>query len=137
MAYVAIEIVDAGLVAVRDGAVLDPSPGIALLDPEGVITGREAAAQARLRPVLAFDRFWSDLTQDPLPRQLPGAGTRADLAFRHLSRVWQEAASPSPAATLLLPAVTSAPSLSSPLAVIAPIAPRLHPAGIWRPPALI
>lgn len=44
---------------------------------------------------------------------------------------------PSPAATLLLPAVTSAPSLSSPLAVIAPIAPRLHPAGIWRPPALI
>jgi len=43
----------------------------------------------------------------------------------------------SPAAALLLPAVTSAPSLSFPIAATAPIAPRLHPAGIWRPPALI
>jgi hypothetical protein len=103
VAHVAIEIVDAGLVVARDGEVLSPSPGIALLDPEGVITGREAAAQARLRPVLAFDRFWSDLTQDPLPRPLPGAGTRADLAFRHLSSVWQEAAAPGDEALFALP----------------------------------
>ena len=43
----------------------------------------------------------------------------------------------SPAATLLPPTVTSAPSLSSRIAAPAPIAPKLHPAGICRPPALV
>ena len=43
----------------------------------------------------------------------------------------------SPAATLLPPAVTSAPSLASRITATAPITPKLHPAGIWRPPALI
>lgn len=43
----------------------------------------------------------------------------------------------SPAATLLPPIMTPAASPSFRLAAIAPIAPRLHPAGIWRPPALI
>ncbi len=43
----------------------------------------------------------------------------------------------SPAVTLLPPAVTSAPSLASRITATAPITPKLHPAGIWRPPALI
>jgi hypothetical protein len=43
----------------------------------------------------------------------------------------------SPTATLLPPILTPVASRSSRLAAIASITPRLHPAGIWRPPALI
>lgn len=43
----------------------------------------------------------------------------------------------SPAATLLPPILTPVASRSSRLAAIASITPRLYPAGIWRPPALI
>jgi hypothetical protein len=100
---VAIELVDAGLVAVREGAVSAPSPGIALLDPAGVVTGRDAAAQARLKPVLAFDRFWSDLTTDPLPRRLAEAGSRADLAYLQLSRFWEDVAEGGDDALFVLP----------------------------------
>ncbi len=41
MPTVAIEVVDAGLVPVRDGTVAAPSPGVALLDPAGVVVGEE------------------------------------------------------------------------------------------------
>ena len=104
MPYVAIEVVDAGLVVARDGDVLPPNPGVALLDPEGLVVGREAAAQSRLRPVAAFDRFWCDLTQDPLPRPLPEAATRADLAYSHLAAVWHEASTQDNEALLAVPA---------------------------------
>jgi hypothetical protein len=103
VASVAIELVDAGLVAARDGSVSAPDPGVALLDPTGIATGREAAAQARLKPVIAFDRFWSDLTQDPLPRQVPQAASRADLAYLQLSRAWQALAEPGDAAVFAIP----------------------------------
>ena len=103
MSRIALEIVDAGLLAAREGAVSSPSPGLAVLDPAGLAVGREAAVQARLKPVLAFDRFWSDLTTDPLPRVVPRAGSRADLAYAHLSRVWAEEATTGDEALLALP----------------------------------
>jgi hypothetical protein len=103
VASVSIELVDAGLVAAREGLVSSPSPGIAMLDSAGVTTGREAAAQARLKPVFAFDRFWSDLTVDPLPRQVPEAGSRADLAYLQLSRFWEDEAEPGDAVVFAVP----------------------------------
>ena len=103
MPTVAIEVVDAGLVPVRDGTVAAPGPGVALLDPGGVVVGREAAAQFRLKPVQAFDRFWSDLTTDPLPRPVPGARSRADLAHAQLAALWSETASEGDEALLVVP----------------------------------
>jgi hypothetical protein len=103
VARIALELVDAGLVAVKGDEVSEPSPGVALLDPGGVVIGRQAAAQARLKPLLAFDRFWSDLTTDPLPRQLAGAGSRADLVYLQLSGLWREMAGPGDEALLLVP----------------------------------
>jgi hypothetical protein len=103
MATVAIEVVDAGLVPVRDGAVGAPSPGVALLDPAGLVVGEEAAAQLRLRPVQAFDRFWSDLGVDPLPRPVPAARSRADLAHAHLSRLWSSMAEDGDEALFVVP----------------------------------
>ena len=103
MARVAVETVDAGLLAARDGVLSAPSPGLALLDPAGLLTGSEAAAQERLKPVFAFDRFWTDLSADALPRPLPYARSRADLAYAHLSQVWAVAAQPGDEALFAVP----------------------------------
>lgn len=103
MATLAFELVDAGVVVAREDVLIEVSPGVALLDPAGLLMGREAAAQARLKPVYAYDRFWSDLTADPLPRPVPEARTRADLGFRHLSRLWAGAAQPGDEGLLAVP----------------------------------
>ena len=103
MATVAIEVVDAGLVPVRDGVVAAPSPGVALLDAAGLVVGEEAAAQLRLKPVQAFDRFWSGLGADPLPRPVPAARSRADLAHAHLARFWANVAEGGDAALFVVP----------------------------------
>lgn len=89
MATIGIEVVDAALVAVRDGQPLATSPGVALLDPERTLLGAEAAAAARLRPVHANDRFWSDLATDSLARSDPPV-SHADLAHAQLSALWSE-----------------------------------------------
>jgi len=111
MATVAIEVVDAGLVPARDGTVATASPGVALLDQAGVVVGHEAAAQLRLKPVQAFDRFWSDLTTDPLPRPVPAARSRADLAHAHLARLWSEVATGGDEALFVVPATLRAAEL--------------------------
>lgn len=104
MPRIAFELVDAGVVPAREGAVSAPSPGIALLEPADVVTvGAEAAARARLQPVLAFDRFWSELSTDPLPRPAAGAGSRADLAYLHLSALWKALAGAEDEALFALP----------------------------------
>lgn len=103
MARVAIEMVDAGLLAARDGVLSAPSPGLALLDPAGLLTGSEAASQERLKPVFAFDRFWTDLSTEALPRPLPYARSRADLAYAHLSQVWAGIAQPGDEALFAVP----------------------------------
>ncbi len=103
MSRVAIEIVDAGLVAARDGSVSPASPGVALLDPQDFAVGRDAAARARLKPVHAMDRFWSGLATTPLPRPLPQARSTSDLAFRHLAAFWAEVASEGDEAMLVVP----------------------------------
>lgn len=103
MALVAIEIVDAGLAAAREGVLYPPSPGLALLDPAGLVTGSEAAAQERLKPVFAFDRFWTDLSTEALPRPLPQARSRADLAYAQLVQVWAGTAQPGDEALFAVP----------------------------------
>ncbi len=111
MTAVAIEVVDAGLVPARDGTVAEPSPGVALLDVGGIVVGREAAAQMRLKPVQAFDRFWSDLSIDPLPRPVPAARSRADLAHAHLARLWSEVAAEGDEALFVVPGTLRSPEL--------------------------
>jgi len=64
MATIGLELVDAALIAVRDGQRAAASPGVALLDPQGLLVGEAAIAVARLQPVLAADRFWADLASD-------------------------------------------------------------------------
>lgn len=100
---IGIEIVDAAVTVVRDGVRLASSPGIALLDPTGVVVGEAAAAAARLQPGLASDRFWSDLAQDSLAGPSDRAQSHADLAHAHLTELWRASAQSGDAAIFAAP----------------------------------
>ena len=103
MAMIGLELVDAALVAVRDGACLAKSPGVALLEPQGLIVGEAAAAAARLKPVLASDRFWSDLAADALAQVSGPPVSHADLAHAHLGQLWRTIGRPGDEVMLAVP----------------------------------
>ena len=95
MAVLALELNDAGIVAVRDSApkvlALPESPGIAVVDGNAIVTGRQARSRLRLTPRFTHTRFWDALDTTPLSRPFPSKLSRADLAHAHLSHLWEEA----------------------------------------------
>lgn len=103
MATIGIELVDAAVTAVRGGVRLASSPGVALVDPAGLVVGEAAAAVARLKPVLASDRFWSDLAPDSYARTANSPVSHADLAHAHLAVLWQQVAGPGDEAVFAVP----------------------------------
>jgi len=88
----AIELSDAALLAKVDASTArgEPfvSPGYALVDGHTLLTGVEAADNARLKPRLVNNRFWGELDTTPLGRPFGGDLSHADLAHAHLSTVW-------------------------------------------------
>lgn len=103
MATIGLEIVDAALIAVRDGVRLAASPGVALIDPAGLLVGEPAAAEQRLRPVLAADRFWTDLATDAMVQAAATPVSYADLAHAHLSQLWSSIGRPDDQVAVALP----------------------------------
>ncbi len=111
MATAAIQIDDAGVAALREGAE-DPeaaSPGYALYDVgglgrrEGLTTGWAAVRKARLLPRHCCTRFWDQLDRAPLREPFPRELSHADLAHAHLSSVWNAAKEGIDRAILLVP----------------------------------
>lgn len=110
MKTVALEIHDAGLLAVDDsGPVADPpaSPGYALLDGATVATGHPAVDRARLKPRFVHHRFWQELDTRPLPRPFPRELSTADLAHAHLGGYWRALASDAESVLLTVPGTFS------------------------------
>lgn len=103
MAIIGIEIADTALVAVRDGVRLAASPGIALTEPGALLVGEQAAAGARLKPMHATDRFWSDLSTDTWVPDTEPPLSHADLAWAHLGAVWRAVAREGDTAVLAVP----------------------------------
>jgi len=93
MTVVALELNDAGISAVRDGArdtlAIPESPGYALVVDGSVVTGVDARARARLKPRFTHTRFWNALDTTPLSRPFPSKLSRADLAHAHLKHIWE------------------------------------------------
>jgi hypothetical protein len=103
VSVIGIELVDAALVAVRDGERVAASPGVALVGPSGIEVGAAAAAAQRLQPVLAADRFWTDLVADAFAGSADPPVSHADLACAHLASVWNAVAAPGDEAAFALP----------------------------------
>ena len=103
MTAIGIEAVDAAVVAARDGELLAASPGVALLAAGGPVVGEAAAAALRLQPVLAADRFWSDLSQDALAGAGGQSASHADLVHSHLGALWKAVAAAGDEAVFAVP----------------------------------
>ncbi|MGE0387163.1 MAG: hypothetical protein AB7Q97_20765 [Gammaproteobacteria bacterium] len=84
MAVHVLEINDTELRLMRGAEVLACAPGVACLEPDRVVVGSAAARQSRLNPRRIVNRYWSRLSQDPLPAPSRHARHHADLAYAQL-----------------------------------------------------
>jgi hypothetical protein len=100
----ALELADAGLIALpEEGETAAPSPGIAIVDGESIITGRAADAKARLTPRRVHNRFWSEISTEIIGGSFGPNLRTADLAWTHLHQLWQEVGHGVDGVTLVLP----------------------------------
>jgi hypothetical protein len=86
-----IELNDASLRVIDAEGVIVSSPGFALLDGKQLQLGEAAESQARLRPTQSYNKFWQQLSLEPLSNTPPTVRHFADMAFAHLQQVAQAA----------------------------------------------
>jgi hypothetical protein len=95
MATLALEVNDAGLLALRAGSMglrrREGGPGMALFEGSRLLVGEEARARSRLLPRLTTSRFWDELDTTLLGRPFPDGVTAADLAHAQLKAFWDGA----------------------------------------------
>ena len=111
MPLLAISINDVELLSGTGREFRTHGPGIALLDPEGLLLGEEARGQARLRPRRVVDRYWAELSTRPLPHPTAYAATLADLAFAQLEQIWRQRADGTDGVLLVVPGTLSRDAL--------------------------
>ena len=91
MATLALDINDASITALGEGGVVYREPGFALLEDDGLTTGNEAYANARIHPRRIHDHYWSELTTDALKDGRFRHLSAADLVSRQLEQLWDAA----------------------------------------------
>jgi hypothetical protein len=64
------------------------SPGFALAHNDRVILGKDAHDSARLHPRLYTNRFWDELSAEQIKQSALEGKTNAELAYLHLSKIW-------------------------------------------------
>jgi hypothetical protein len=91
-----IELNDSGILCHAPGRVeaTPTSPGYALLQNQGVITGQPALGQAWLQPQQSFNQYWYQLSLSPLNISNQHARHHADLAYAQLQQLYAEAGQP-------------------------------------------
>ncbi|MDX1507218.1 MAG: FHA domain-containing protein [Woeseiaceae bacterium] len=87
MGLLAADINDASITILGDDGVLYREPGFALLEDDGLTTGNEAYANARIKPRRIHDHYWSNLVTEPLPDQRFRHLSAADLVSRQLEQI--------------------------------------------------
>ncbi len=92
MTTIAIDFNDAALLAVGPGGAsglqANSEPGYATVTGGVPSFGLAAWHQARLRPRDTHNRFWSQLSGEPLPAAVGAFATSADLVHAHLQSLW-------------------------------------------------
>jgi hypothetical protein len=104
MTTLAIELNDAGIRLANRHGILATEPGCALVEDEVLAVGSEAFRSARLKPHQASDRFWTDLSLEPLSRRHTVVQTTADIAFAQLSALWRDFGTDVDTVVLVVPA---------------------------------
>jgi hypothetical protein len=97
MSLLGLELSDAGIMVAAKGPPrlleLDEghkeSPAFAFPEKNRLLVGREAESLARVNPVRTNTRFWDRLGTEPLKQPSPHAQSHAEIAFAHLSKIWE------------------------------------------------
>lgn len=103
MTLLAAHLNDAGLLLTDGERILCREPGYAWLKDDGLVTGREAWANASLEPRRIQNHFWDDLRTAPLMDARFQHLTAADLVSRQLETLWQRVAKPGDRLALAVP----------------------------------
>ena len=111
MTLLAAHLNDAGILITDGDRILCREPGYALLEDDGLVTGRAAWASASLKPRRVQNRFWSDLQTTPLPDRGFQHLTAADIASRQLEELWRRAAKPGDHVALAVPSYMNSENL--------------------------
>lgn len=88
MTTLAIEINDAGIIAVDASGILAESPGYALVERRGVVTGEAARRAGRQRPRHCHSRFWEELGSPTSGGRSGHVPAPANLVHAHLKSLW-------------------------------------------------
>jgi hypothetical protein len=89
MPYAALELNDASLAIARDGKLVLPGPGYAAAAGGTLHFGDDARGRIRAAPRQASRRYWSELSESPLPQPILACTSSADLVHAHLARLWE------------------------------------------------
>ena len=99
MRLLGLELSDAGILVAAskpdrlleiDGSSV-ASPGYALVEKQGWTVGKAAEKKAHLYPRQILNQFWDQLDIEPLEQRNRFAQNHAEIAFTHLSRIWETA----------------------------------------------
>ena len=66
MSFKVIELNDSAVRVIGDSGLLVASPGFALVGNKSLKLGEAAEQQARLHPTQSYNKFWQQLSLDPL-----------------------------------------------------------------------
>ncbi len=96
MSTAIIELNDSGILCHTPGRIeaTPSSPGYALLQNHGVLTGEQALQQAWLQPQQSFNQYWYQLSLSPLSMSNQHARHHADLAYAQLQQLYADAGQP-------------------------------------------
>ncbi|MEN8130560.1 MAG: FHA domain-containing protein [Pseudomonadota bacterium] len=99
-----LELNNAGI-TVHDGTqVLLESPGYALVKGEGpLVLGDEARLRSRLNPRHTLTQFWDQLSADPTSKSQGQRLHHTDIAYAHLTQIWEKIKSDTHELILILP----------------------------------
>lgn len=90
MTLLVFEFNDAAIAVWGDSGLLLESPGVAILEPRGVTVGRAAHRIARMNPRATNDRYWDELSLEPLDKPTARVRSHADLAYAQLDEIRRE-----------------------------------------------
>jgi hypothetical protein len=107
MRRLAIEINDAAIAVADASGIQRSEPGIAVVERGRIVTGRDAAALARLKPRDTSLTHWSRLDVTPGSAAVPGRHSTAELAHAQLERLWRETGEGATEVVLVVPATLS------------------------------
>ncbi|HSQ86457.1 MAG TPA: FHA domain-containing protein [Desulfobacterales bacterium] len=97
MTLLGLELSDAGILVAGDNPLrlltVDgqeiESPGFAIPEKKRLIVGKPASDKAHLYPLQVINRYWDQLNTEPLKQKNRFAQNHAEIAYAHLSYVWE------------------------------------------------